>query len=62
MDEAKDRLHGQGVDQSETHRLLDVLAQGERTVDALSRETRLTINTTSSHLPALKALAVKVGQ
>lgn len=35
--------------------LLDVLAQGERSVEALARETGLTINNTSSHLSVLKA-------
>lgn len=34
--------------------LLDLLAQGERTVDALARETGLTVNNTSSHLNVLK--------
>jgi rhodanese-related sulfurtransferase/DNA-binding transcriptional ArsR family regulator len=34
--------------------LLDLLAQGERTVEALARETGLTINNTSSHLSVLK--------
>lgn len=35
--------------------LLDLLAQGERTVEALARETGLTINNTSSHLSSLRA-------
>lgn len=35
--------------------LLDLLAQGERTVEALARETGLTVNNTSSHLSVLKA-------
>lgn len=35
--------------------LLDLLAQGERTVEALAREAGLTINNTSSHLGILKA-------
>ncbi|HEU4720301.1 MAG TPA: metalloregulator ArsR/SmtB family transcription factor [Gemmatimonadaceae bacterium] len=35
--------------------LLDLVAQGERTVEALARETGLTINNTSSHLSVLKA-------
>lgn len=35
--------------------LLDLLAQGERTVDALAREAGLTINNTSAHLGVLKA-------
>jgi len=34
--------------------LLDVLAQGERTVEALARETGLTVNNTSSHLKVLR--------
>ena len=35
--------------------LLDLLAQGERTVEALAREAGLTINNTSAHLGVLKA-------
>lgn len=35
--------------------LIDILAQSERTVEALSREAGLTINNTSSHLKVLKA-------
>lgn len=34
--------------------ILDLLAQGERSVDALARETGLTVNNTSSHLTVLK--------
>jgi rhodanese-related sulfurtransferase len=36
--------------------LLDVLAQGERTVEALAKETGLTVNNTSSHLKVLKTV------
>lgn len=35
--------------------LLDLLTQGERSVEALARESGLTINNTSSHLAVLKA-------
>ncbi len=35
--------------------LLDLLGQGERTVEQLARETGLTVNNTSSHLSVLKA-------
>jgi rhodanese-related sulfurtransferase/DNA-binding transcriptional ArsR family regulator len=35
--------------------LLDLLAQGERTVEALARETGLTVNNASAHLGVLKA-------
>ena len=35
--------------------LLDTLAQGERTVDALAREAGLTLNNTSAHLKVLKS-------
>lgn len=35
--------------------LVDILAQSERTVDALARESGLTVNNTSSHLKVLKA-------
>jgi rhodanese-related sulfurtransferase len=34
--------------------LLDILAQGERTVEALAREAHLTVNNASSHLSVLK--------
>ena len=34
--------------------LLDILAQGERTVDAIAREAGLSINNTSAHLKVLK--------
>jgi rhodanese-related sulfurtransferase/DNA-binding transcriptional ArsR family regulator len=36
--------------------ILDLLAQGERTVEALARATGLTVNNTSSHLSVLKAV------
>ncbi|MHB2033866.1 MAG: ArsR/SmtB family transcription factor [Gemmatimonadaceae bacterium] len=35
--------------------LLDIVAQGERTVEALAREAGLTLNNTSAHLKVLKA-------
>jgi rhodanese-related sulfurtransferase len=35
--------------------LLDLIAQGERTVEELATETGLTVNNTSSHLSVLKA-------
>lgn len=35
--------------------LVDILAQSERTVEALAREAGLTVNNTSSHLKVLKA-------
>ncbi|MBL8960880.1 MAG: ArsR family transcriptional regulator [Gemmatimonadetes bacterium] len=35
--------------------LLEVLAQGERTVEVLAREAALTVNNTSSHLTVLKS-------
>lgn len=38
--------------------ILDILAQGERTVEALAREAGLTVNNTSSHLHVLKAARV----
>jgi rhodanese-related sulfurtransferase/DNA-binding transcriptional ArsR family regulator len=62
MDHAtKDRLYSAWADIAKAFaspkriELLDVLAQGERTVDALARETGLTVNNTSSHLSVLKA-------
>ncbi len=60
MDDAKDRLYIAWAEIAKTLaspkriELLDVLAQGERTVDALARETGLTVNNTSSHLSVLK--------
>ena len=33
--------------------ILDILAQGERTVDALAREAGLPLNNTSAHLKVL---------
>ncbi|MHB1862079.1 MAG: ArsR/SmtB family transcription factor [Gemmatimonadaceae bacterium] len=35
--------------------MLDIVAQGERTVEALAREAGLTLNNTSAHLKVLKA-------
>ena len=60
MDSTKDRLYDAWADiaralaSPKRIELLDVLAQGERTVDALARETGLTVNNTSSHLAVLK--------
>lgn len=57
----KDRLYDAWADTAKAlaspkrFELLDLLAQGERTVEALARETGLTINNTSSHLHVLKA-------
>ena len=57
----KDRLYAAWADTAKALasprrvELLDLLAQGERTVEALARETALTINNTSSHLSVLKA-------
>jgi rhodanese-related sulfurtransferase/DNA-binding transcriptional ArsR family regulator len=62
--EFKDRLYGQfariGKALSSPHRLemLELLAQGERTVESLARETGLTIANTSQHLQALRAAAL----
>lgn len=56
----KDQLYaawadiGKAVASPKRIELLDLLAQGERTVEALARETGLTINNTSSHLNVLK--------
>lgn len=60
MNDARDRLYGAWAEMARALaspkriELLDVLAQGERTVDALARETKLTVNNTSSHLSVLK--------
>jgi ArsR family transcriptional regulator len=57
----KDRLYDAWADTAKALaspkrvELLDLLAQGERSVEALARETGLAINNTSSHLAVLKA-------
>jgi rhodanese-related sulfurtransferase len=56
----KDRLYGQfariGKGLASPHRLefLELLAQGERTVDSLAKETGLSLANTSQHLLALR--------
>jgi rhodanese-related sulfurtransferase/DNA-binding transcriptional ArsR family regulator len=60
----KDRLYGQlarlGKALSNPHRLeiLELLAQGERTVDSLATEMELSLANTSQHLQALKQAAL----
>jgi rhodanese-related sulfurtransferase len=60
----KDRLYGQfarlGKAVSSPHRLeiLELLAQGERTVDSLATETGLSLANTSQHLQALRQAAL----
>jgi DNA-binding transcriptional ArsR family regulator/rhodanese-related sulfurtransferase len=60
----KDRLYGQlarlGKALSSPHRLeiLELLAQGERTVDSLATELGLSLANTSQHLQALKQAAL----
>lgn len=60
----KDRLYGQlariGKALSSPHRLeiLELLAQGERTVDSLATETGLSLANTSQHLQALRQAAL----
>src|SRR3984893_17361681 len=62
--EFKDRLYGQfariGKALSSPHRLemLELLAQGERTVDALATEVGLSLANTSQHLQALRQAAL----
>jgi rhodanese-related sulfurtransferase len=57
----KDRLYAAWADTAKALaspkrvELLDLLAQSERTVEALALETGLTVNNTSSHLSVLKA-------
>lgn len=59
--ELKDRLYGElarvgkAVDSPKRLELLDLLAQGERSVDALAAQTAMTIANTSAHLLALRA-------
>ncbi|MFO0646494.1 MAG: metalloregulator ArsR/SmtB family transcription factor [Polyangiales bacterium] len=58
--EFKDRLYaqfariGKGLASPARLELLDLLAQGERTVEALARETTLTVANTSAHLQVLR--------
>src|SRR5688572_11523904 len=62
--EFKSRLYGQfariGKALSSPHRLelLELLAQGERTVDSLAGETGLSLANTSQHLQALRQAAL----
>jgi rhodanese-related sulfurtransferase len=62
--EFKDRLYGQfariGKALSSPHRLemLELLAQGERTVDSLATEAGLSLANTSQHLQALRQAAL----
>ena len=62
--EFKDRLYGQfarlGKALSNPHRLemLELLAQGERTVDSLATEIGLSVANTSQHLQALRQAAL----
>jgi len=62
--EFKDRLYGQlariGKALSSPHRLeiLELLAQGERTVDSLATEIGLSLANTSQHLQALRQAAL----
>src|SRR5712664_3886620 len=62
--EFKDRLYGQfariGKALSSPHRLeiLELLAQGERTVDSLATELGLSLANTSQHLQALRQSAL----
>jgi rhodanese-related sulfurtransferase len=62
--EFKDRLYGQfariGKALSSSHRLeiLELLAQGERTVDSLATEMGLSLANTSQHLQALRQAAL----
>ena len=57
----KDRLYAAWADTAKALaspkriEMLDLLAQSERTVEALARETGLAVNNTSSHLRVLKA-------
>src|SRR3984893_19528620 len=60
----KDRLYGQfariGKALSSPHRLeiLELLAQGERTVDSLATEVGLSLHNPSQHLQALRQAAL----
>src|SRR5438132_4373708 len=62
--EFKDRLYGQfariGKALSSPHRLeiLELLAQGDRTVDSLATEMGLSLANTSQHLQALRQAAL----
>src|ERR671936_1324120 len=66
--EFKDRLYGQfariGKALASPHRLeiLELLAQGERTVDSLATELGLSLANTSQHLQALRQAALVDGR
>src|SRR5919201_4925634 len=66
--EFKNRLYGQfariGKALSSPHRLeiLELLAQGERTVDSLATELGLSLANTSQHLQALRQAALVDGR
>ena len=66
--EFKDRLYGQfariGKALSSPHRLeiLELLAQGERTVDSLATEVGLSLANTSQHLQALRQAVLVEGR
>ena len=59
--QVKDRLFslwseiGKAISSPKRFQLLDLIAQGERTVEELAHETGLTVNNTSSHLSVLTA-------
>ena len=59
--ETKDRFYGawaasaKALGSPQRLELLDLLAQGERSVEALAREAGLTVTNTSAHLKVLKA-------
>lgn len=59
--DAKDRLYSLWADTAKAFaspkrlELLDLLSQGERSVEALARESRSAINNTSAHLAVLKS-------
>ena len=46
---------GKALSSGKRLELLDLLAQGERTVDALARASELGLSTASAHMQALKA-------
>ena len=64
----KDRLYavwaevGKALASSRRLELLDLIAQGERTVEELATESGLTVNNTSSHLGVLKAARLIEGR
>ena len=53
---------GKAVSSSKRLELLDLICQGEKTVETLSRQPGLTVPTTAQHLQTLKAARLIEGE